>query len=180
MKCEKMAGMLTLMPVLLMAAGGLQAPPAAGLSFTAPSAWQARPASSTMRVAEFVVPKAPGDAEDAELIVYFFGGTGGSVEANIDRWVAQMQQPDGSASKDKARRDTQTVNGLKVTMVDVTGTYIAEVRPGATERYNKPDFRLRAAVIETARGPYYIKMTGPAKTMTAADADFKKFLATVR
>jgi hypothetical protein len=175
-----MADMLTLMPVLLMAAGALQASPAAGLSFTAPPAWQGRPASSAMRVAEFVVPKAPGDAEDAELIVYFFGGTGGSVDANIDRWVAQMQQPDGAASKDKARRETQTVNGLKVTMVDVTGTYIAEVRPGATERYNKPDFRLRAAVIETPRGPYYIKMTGPAKTMTAADADFKKFLATVK
>jgi len=51
---------------------------------------------------------------------------------------------------------------------------------GATERHNKPDFRLRAAVIEAARGPYYVKMTGPAKTMAAADADFKKFLATVR
>jgi hypothetical protein len=168
------------MPLLLMVLGVFQAPPAGGLSFTAPPAWQARPAASTMRVAEFVVPKAPGDAEDAELIVYFFGGTGGSVDANIDRWVAQMQQPDGSASKDTARRDTQTINGLTVTMVDLTGTYIAEVRPGATERHHKPDFRLRAAVIETARGPYYIKMTGPAKTMTAADADFRTFLSTVR
>ena len=131
-----------------------------------------------MRVAEFVVPKAAGDTEDAELVVYFFGGSGGSVDANIDRWIGQMQQPDGSASKDKARRDAQTINGLKVTTVDLTGTYIAEVRPGATERYNKPDFRLRAAVIETPRGPYYIKMTGPAKTMAAADADFKTFVAT--
>jgi hypothetical protein len=172
--------MRTLMPVLLMVLGGFQTPPAGGLSFTAPPAWQARPAASTMRVAEFVVPKAPGDAEDAELIVYFFGGSGGTVDANIDRWIAQIQQPDGSASKDKARRDIQTINGLKVTMVDLTGTYVAEVRPGATERHNKPDFRLRAAVIETARGPYYVKMTGPAKTMTAADADFKKFLSTVK
>ena len=175
-----MAGMRTVMPVLLMVLGGLQAPPAGGLSFTAPPAWQARASSSTMRVAEFVVPKTPGDAEDAELIVYFFGGSGGTVDANIDRWVAQIQQPDGSASKDKARRDTQTINGLKVTMVDITGTYVAEVRPGATERHHKPDFRLRAAVIDTARGPYYIKMTGPARTMTAADADFKKFLSTLK
>lgn len=180
MKCERMADMRTLVPVVLIALGGLQSPPAGGLSFTAPPAWTARPAASTMRVAEFVVPKAPGDAEDAELIVYFFGGSGGTVDANIDRWVAQIQQPDGSASKDKARRDTQTINGLKVTMVDLSGTFIAEVRPGATERHNKPDFRLRAAVIETPRGPYYIKMTGPAKTMTAADADFKTFLETLR
>ena len=166
-----MASVQTLLPLLLLAQ----------LNFTAPSTWQTRPAASTMRVAEFVVPKAPGDSEDAELIVYFFGAAaGGSADANIDRWIGQMQQPDGSASKDKARRDAQTINGLKVSMVDLTGTYVAEVRPGATERYNKPNFRLRAAVVETPRGPYYIKMTGPAKTMDAADADFKKFLATLR
>jgi hypothetical protein len=175
-----MADMPTVISALLMLLGGFQAPPAGGLSFTAPTAWQARPAASSMRVAEFVVPKAPGDAEDAELVVYFFGGSGGSADANIDRWIAQMQQPDGSASTAKARRDTQTINGLKVTLVDLTGTYIAEVRPGATERHHKPGFRLRAAVIEAARGPYYIKMTGPAKTMAAAEADFKTFLASVK
>lgn len=137
-----------------------------------------------MRVAEFVVPRVPGDGEDAELIVYFFGSffgrLAGGVDANIDRWVGQMRQPDGSASTDKARREEQTINGLKVTAIDLSGTYVAEVRPGASERFNKPNFRLRAAVVETKSGPYYIKMTGPAKTMAAADAGFKKFLASLR
>jgi hypothetical protein len=166
---------------IFIALAGLQAaPPAAGLTFSPPPAWTSRAPASTMRVAEFVVPKAAGDSEDAELIVYFFGGSGGTADANIDRWIGQMQQPDGSASRDKAHRDALTVNGLKITTVDVSGTYVAEVRPGATERHNKPDFRLRAAVIETPRGPYYVKMTGPAKTMAAADADFKKFVATMR
>jgi hypothetical protein len=105
---------------------------------------------------------------------------GGGVEANITRWVGQMQQPDGSASKDRARRADRTINGLKVTTVDVAGTYVAELRPGAAERHNKPAFRLRAAVVETARGPYYIKMTGPAKTIAAAEADFARFLASLR
>jgi hypothetical protein len=131
-------------------------------------------------VAEFVVPKTAGDAEDAELVVYFFGGSGGSADANIDRWIGQMQQPDGSASKDKARRDAQTINGLKVSTVDVAGTYTAEMRPGATEHFNKPGFRLRAAVVETPRGAYYVKMTGPAKTIAAADADYRKFLASLK
>jgi len=173
--------MRTIIPAVVIALSGLQAaPPAAGLVFTAPSGWTPRPSASTMRVAEFVIPRAAGDPEDAEAIVYFFGGSGGSVDANIDRWIGQMQQPDGSASKEKARREKLTINGLTVTTVDVAGTYVAELRPGATERHNKPDFRLRAAVIETPRGPYYVKMTGPAKTMAAADADFKKFLATMR
>lgn len=173
--------MQTLIAATLIALAGVQAATQAGLAFTAPPAWKGRPAASTMRVAEFVVPKAAGDGEDAELIVYFFGSffgrlTGG-VDANIDRWIGQMQQPDGSASKDKARREAQSINGLKVTVVDLSGTYVAEVRPGAAERHNKPNFRLRAAVVETPRGAYYVKMTGPARTMAAADADFKKFLA---
>jgi hypothetical protein len=176
-----MKRMRTLLPTMLIVIAGVQAaPPAGGLAFTAPPAWTSRPPASTMRVAEFVVAKAAGDPEDAEAIVYFFGGSGGTVDANIDRWIGQMQQTDGSASKDKARRETLTINGLKVTTVDVAGTYVAEVRPGATERHNKPGFRLRAAVIETPRGPYYIKMTGPAKTMAAADAGFKAFLASIR
>ena len=173
--------MRTLLLAALVAHAGFQAPPpVGGLAFTPPPGWTMRPAASSMRVAEFIVPRSSGDSEDAEAIVYFFGGSGGSAEANVGRWIGQMQQPDGSASKDKARRDTQTINGLTVTTVDLAGTYVAEVRPGATERHNKPGFRLRAAVVETPRGAYYIKMTGPAKTMAAADADFKAFVATVR
>lgn len=176
--------MHSLAAAALVALAGLQAAPQAGLTFAAPPAWKARPAASSMRVAEFVVPKAAGDVEDAELIVFFFGSffgrLAGGVDANVDRWISQMQQPDGSASKDRARREAQTINGLKVTTVDLSGTYIAEVRPGASERYNKPNFRLRAAVVETAKGPYYLKMTGPARTMAAADADFKKFVASLR
>jgi hypothetical protein len=175
-----MGSMHTFLLATLLLHAPLQAAAPAGLAFTAPTSWTTRAPASTMRVAEFVVPKAEGDSEDAEAIVYFFGGTGGTVDANIERWIGQMQQPDGSASASKARRASRKINGLSTTTIDVEGTYVAEVRPGATERHNKPGFRLRAAVIETPRGPYYIKMTGPAKTMARADADYEKLLASVR
>ena len=136
-----------------------------GLTFTAPDAWKPRPSSSAMRVAEYVLPRASGDAEDAEVVVYYFGGQGGSIEANIERWLGQVQQPDGRPSKAVAKRATRTVNGLEVTIVDVAGTYVAEVRPGAADRFNKPGFAMRAAVVQTPRGPYFIKMTGPAQTV---------------
>lgn len=153
----------------------------AALTYTAPPAWHTRPAASSMRVAEFVVPKAQGDTEDAELVIFYFGaGGGGGVEANMDRWIGQVEQPDGSASKASAKRAERTVNGLKVTTVDVSGTYTAEMRPGATEHYNKPGYRLCAAVIETSQGAYYIKMTGPAKTVGAAQADYEKFLSSLK
>src|SRR5262245_42738365 len=163
---------------LLLAA---QAPPAPGsLAFDAPAAWQSRPAASSMRIAEFVIPGEPGDAEDGELIVYYFGTGAGTIDANIERWIGQVQQPDGSPSKDKAKRTAQSVNGLHLTLVDVEGTYVAEMRPGSTERHNKPGFRLRAAVVDTPRGPYYIKMTGPAKTIGAADTAFTAFIGSLR
>ncbi len=140
------------------------------LTFTKPAAWTARAATSSMRVAEFVVPKASGDADDGEVIVYYFGGGGGSVEANLQRWMTQVQ------STKEPTRTTATVNGLKLTSLDISGTYVAEMSPGSTEHHNKPGYRMRATVVETPKGPYFIKLTGPAKTVDLAGSAFDQFL----
>jgi hypothetical protein len=153
---------------------------AATLTFSAPAGWKATGPSSSMRVAQFVLPRAAGDTADADLVVYYFGGSGGSVDANIERWLGQMRQPDGKPSSAVAKRGTRTINGLKVTLVDVGGTYVAEMTPGSAERHNSPNFRLRAAVIETSNGPYFIKLTGPARTVGAAEKAFEQFLASVK
>ena len=153
----------------------------AALKFDIPTGWVSKPPASSMRVADFTLPKAAGDAEDGQLAVYFFGGTGGSVQANLDRWISQMTQPDGKASKDVAKTTTmKTKSGLAVTIVDLPGTYVAEVTPGSAERFNKPGFRLRAAVVETPEGPYFVKLTGPAKTIAQWDASFVAFVSSIR
>jgi hypothetical protein len=141
--------------------------PAAGeLRYKAPDGWVKEQTTSTMRVAQFKLPKTEGDAEDALLVVYYFGATqGGAVQANIDRWISQMQQPDGSATRDKAKTETSTVNGLKVTSVDASGTYTAEMAPGTPGQRNDANYRMRAAVIETPKGNYFLKLVGPARTM---------------
>jgi hypothetical protein len=153
---------------------------AAGLTYAVPAGWKPVTTSSSMRVAQFALPRATGDAQDAELVVYYFGGAGGTVEANIDRWVGQMQQPDGKPSSAVMKRQARTINGLKVTMVDVAGTYIAEMTPGASERHHDANFRLRAVVVETVNGAYYIKLTGPAKTVGARETEFESFVASVK
>ena len=97
-----------------------QAPAAPGsLKFTAPKGWDTRAPSSAMRVGEFAVPGVNGSAE---LVLYDFGGTGGSVDANIQRWVGQMQQPDGKPTSEVAKRETKTINGLDISLLDVSGT----------------------------------------------------------
>jgi hypothetical protein len=152
----------------------------ATLKFDMPQGWVSKAPASSMRVAEFSLPKAAGDAEDASLAVFYFGGQGGTVQANLDRWIGQMTQPDGRASRDVARTTRLSPRGLPITLVDLSGTYVAEVSPGSTERFNKPGFRLRAAVIETKEGPYFVKLTGPEKTVARWDDAFMTFLKSLR
>ena len=166
--------MIRLAPMIALAAIAAQT---ATLHFTAPPAWKSRPAASAMRVAEFVVPRAAGDQEDAELVVYFFGGSGGTVDANIERWVGQFRTAAGEPVQ-TPQRTSSSAGPLKITAIDVSGTYVAEVRPGASERFNKPNFRMRAAVVETPKGPYFVKFTGPSRTVsqTLTAGDFDRFL----
>src|SRR5262249_23892302 len=94
----------------------------ADLKFKAPDGWTVEKPSSAMRVAQYKLPKVEGDKDDASLVLYFFGATqGGTAQANIDRWIGQMKQSDGGESKNKAKTESLTINGLKVSTVDVTG-----------------------------------------------------------
>jgi hypothetical protein len=153
---------------------------ASGLTFTIPDGWQQSPPGSSMRVAELTLPRASGDTEDALLVVYYFGGSGGSVDANMQRWIGQMEQADGKPSSAVAKKETRTVNGLALTLVDVSGTYVAETAPGSTRRNNKPHFRLRAGVVETPKGPYFIKLTGPERTLGRWDGAFNQFVSSFK
>ena len=147
------------------------------LHFKAPDAWTTEKPASNMRVAQYKLPKADGDPEDASLVIYYFGaGQGGNVQANIDRWINQMQQSDGSASKDRAKTDNLAVNGLKVSTVDVSGTYTAEMAPGSGDRHNNANYRLRAAVIETPKGNYFVKLVGPTNTVAKWDQGYNDYL----
>ena len=147
------------------------------LKFKVPDGWISEKPSSGMRVAQYKLPKVEGDSEDANLVLYFFGtGQGGSVSDNVDRWVNQMEQPDGRPSKDRAKIETITVNGLKVTTVDVSGTYTAQMSPGSEARHNESNQRLRAAVIETPKGNYYAKLIGPEKTVSRWDNSFADYV----
>jgi len=70
--------MYTLIAAALVAVASLEAAPAAQITFTAPPAWKSRPASSSMRVVEWVVPKGGGVTTlrgiDAVLGWYEAGG----------------------------------------------------------------------------------------------------------
>jgi hypothetical protein len=152
----------------------------ATVRYETPDTWVESPPASSMRVAEFRLPRVPGDPEDAELIVFYFGGSGGSVEANLERWIGQIEQPDGRSSFEVASTTGFDVNGVAVTVLDVPGTYVAAVNPSSTTRLNKPNFRLLAAVLESQAGPYFFKLIGPDRTVARWDDTFTAFLRSIR
>ncbi len=174
------ADMLRVPLAIVLLFGGAAVAGAQSLRYDAPDEWTERASASTMRVTEFRLPRVAGDAEDAELVVFYFGGGGGGVEANLQRWVNQMEQPDGRSSFEVASTTGFEANGLSVTVLDVPGTYVAAVTPGSTARLNKRGFRLLAAVVETPVGPYFFKLTGPARTLSRWEHPFNAFLRTVQ
>src|SRR5204863_239134 len=89
-----------------------------GLTWTVPAGWREGGARA-MRLATYIIggpdPKLLG-----ECAVFHFGpGLGGGVDENIDRWVGQF-----AATPNTARR-VLTVHGIKITRVEVAGTFLA-------------------------------------------------------
>lgn len=145
-------------------------PVAGGLTWEAPAPFVRETPKSPMRAAQYRI----GEGEQAaEMTVFFFGpGQGGSVEDNIDRWVGQFAQPDGSDPKKAARIEKKDVSGLKVTTIALKGTYGGMQMPGAPPQPPIEDARLLGAIVEGPEGPVFFKMVGPATTVEGAEEPF--------
>jgi hypothetical protein len=152
-------------------------PAAAGLRWDDPSRWHRRPSSSPMRVAEYAVPRAAGDAIDGECTVITFGpGQGGSISDNVDRWVRQFDPLAGAPTK-----ATRRVGGMSVTRVEVAGSYHPMMMPGAPAAPNTlPGARLVGAIVEAPNGLWFFKMTGPDATVRSAAPELDALVDSVR
>ena len=158
---------------LLLAIVCLAADSGAGVQWTTPANWKAE-AERPMRLATYTV--APG----AECGVYFFGsGQGGSVEANLDRWIGQFLQADGKPSKAAAKIDQRAIHGWRVTTVDVSGAYTGMAGPTAQPGPALSGYRLLGAIVEGPQGSIFFKFTGPEKTVAANQSAFGKMLETL-
>jgi hypothetical protein len=157
--------------LLLASLAAMRAETAAGVHWTAAEPWKAQ-AARPMRAATYVVPAAPGDKEDGECGIYYFGqGKGGSVDDNIKRWIGQFEPPQHDAEPSK-----RSLNGLNVTSIDLSGTYTGAGGPMATTKTIKPGYRLLGAIVEAPEGLIFIKFTAPAKTAAANQMNFENLL----
>jgi hypothetical protein len=143
------------------------------LNFELPSAWELLEPSSSKRIAQASIP---GEAGSGELAVFHFGaGQGGSVEANIDRWIEQMELRSGESPQ----RDVFQVGNFTVTWVDAAGTLKASSM-GMGPASAQENYRLLGAVVEGPNGPWFFKATGPQQTLGSERPAFLAMLRTVR
>ena len=141
-----------------------------------PSGWTRRAPTTGSRAAEYAIPRAPSDSEDAECTVVTFGPRqGGTPDQNLDRWIGQFRDLTGRPVK--ATRPSNRTGGLEIKRVEVAGTYMAMQLPG---EHAPPDpkhgYRLIGAVIEAPSGLWFFKLTGPDATVQAASHDFDQMV----
>jgi hypothetical protein len=152
------------------------------LAWDDPAGWQREEPSSRMRRAQYRIPRAAGDSQDAELVVITFGpGQGGDVDSNLERWYGQVTQPDGRATREVAIRTNVSVNSLHVTVTEVAGRVAGGMAmPGAPPPPAFEHGRLLAAIVDTPSGPWFFKITGPDATVSAARPAFDAMLRTLQ
>ncbi|HSJ99970.1 MAG TPA: hypothetical protein VK932_01970 [Kofleriaceae bacterium] len=147
-------------------------------SVAVPAGWTEKAITSSMRTAQFALP---GPAGEAELVVYYFGeGGAGGVQANLDRWLDQFQQPSGKASKDVAKVEKTKLGGQEATLVSVSGRYVTTTMPGGGDPVDKADQALIGAIVESPRGPYYFKLVGPKATVDAHAPKVRAMLTSLK
>ncbi len=138
--------------------------------------WKQVPTSGTVRLASWVLPRVKGDNRDAQLNFYYFGSSGaGSADANLTRWKGMIVKPAGMSEADHVRRFNREVHGVQISEITVRGTF----KPPFGGK-SQPQSMLWAAVIETKAGPYYLRVTGPEKTMEAQLPKLKKMVSELR
>jgi gluconolactonase len=143
---------------------------ASDITLVVPEAWEAKQVREP-RVAQLEIPAGEGGKEKGEYVVFYFGKQGaGGVQANVERWVGQFE-----AEGRKVRTVTGESATGRYTLVDLTGTYKKPIGPPIMRQSKSmPGWRVVNVVVETAEGPYFLKVDGPEKLIGAVESDFRK------
>jgi len=151
------------------------------LEMQVPGDWVKRKPVRQFRILEWGIPTAEGDEKPPVCYVSELGGGGGGAEANLRRWEGEYEDKDGDAKKEKFE-----VAGVKVNVIDVTGTFKESMggpfAPGGGKVELRKDYRTLAAWVEPEGGEqvYSIKLVGSKKSVGAQRDDFIKMLKSTK
>jgi len=136
------------------------------MTWTAPAHWVEEPPSNSMRVAQYRVSGAAGDAE---CVVFYFGpGQGGDPLANANRWAGQFTQPGGGSPLDTMQITELEGTRVAVHLVEIRGTY----EGGMSSVSATPGAMLLGGIAQGSDAPWFFKFVGPEETVRAERAAF--------
>jgi hypothetical protein len=141
---------------------------AGSFTFTVPEGWKQVTPSSPMRKAQLEVARGP---EKAEVTFFHFGaGQGGTTEENVARWYGQFP----GSEKSRITENVQA-GSVKITFAMTEGTFSSGMPGGPTTPM--PGYALCGAIVESAEGSVFVKMTGPDAVVKASTEAFKKMVS---
>ena len=140
-----------------------------------PATWTSNAKLSKFRTHQFKIPGA-AKGDEGELVIFYFDGGGGSLEQNLDRWKKMFRPAEGKT--ENAKVETFKVGDIKITYLDVSGTYEFRNPPNDpnAKLERRPDYRMFSIYFDCDDGPYFIRLTGPAKTMEQSKKSFDEWL----
>ena len=141
------------------------------LTLQLPKSWSESDLKSSMRLATYDIPAAEGDKEKGELAISTFPGGGGGVDQNLARWVDQFDARGRTSviKKGKAGENEYYI-------ADLSGTYKKSVGPPILRKTEPaPGYRMLAVILVMKNEEvYFLKLTGPDKTIKAQAETFRK------
>ena len=136
-------------------------------TFAVPEGWRSVTPSSPMRKAQLEIARGP---QKAEVTFFHFGADqGGTAEDNVARWYAQFP----GSEKNRITEHMQ-VGPVKITFAMTEGTFSSGMPGGPTTPME--GYALCGAILETAAGNVFVKMTGPNAVVKASTEAFKKMV----
>ena len=146
------------------------------LAFDVPAGWRRQPVADgkDLRYAELEAPGARG--APVAVVVYHDPRGMGSAATNVERWLGQVRNADGSPlTRDDAIVLERRLGSFETTCVDAAGAFTPQ--DGAP----REGWRLLGAIARGDDGRFwYFRAVGPAAEMVAVAAGFEALLASLR
>lgn len=142
---------------------------AGDLKLTVPTAWKQQQPSNNLRLAQFQIAAAEGDKDPAELVIS--PPIGGSREQNITRWIGQFE----AEGRELVMSEGKCPQGDYV-LVKLSGTYKKPIGPPVLGKSSPaPGYAMHGVMLTVlkdgkASGNYFLKLTGPAKTVQGSES----------
>jgi len=141
---------------------------APAFSFKTPEGWEELPTK------EFrPINLRPAGDPKAECYVSSFGGSGGGLTENVNRWRKQMKlDPVDEAAV--AALPKKPLLGGEATYVELDGNY-----GGMSGDQDNPDFKMVGLILSQGGSAVFIKFTGPKALVEQEKAKFEEFCASI-